>query len=465
MSKYHVISSGMVTRLSLPTITRNRGTITTEVNLMLYGAGKTTVSNNTTFIDSSTNNFTITRNGDAVQSGFNPFSGASNGAGFFDGVGDYLSNGSANLTTTGDITVEFWAYLSSASGYDTALTIGNEASGRWFFGFNNGSPVIDRTGVGTTTFGSAVGINTWYHVAFVRSSNTVSCYVNGVSAGTPTSITGTIGNTSGFYVGAASNASSPFQGYISNLRVVTSAVYTSNFTPPTSPLTAISGTSLLLLMDNYSIVNSTSTNLPISIFGNTAISTVQAPTGMSSSIFFDGAGDYLTIPNNGLFQFGTGDYTIEWWQYQTVLNSFPRIFQIGNYPTAFGVSVESGSFYYWTNTMSAAIRSVSGVYNTWTHFAVSRSGNVTKLFRNGVQLGADIPDTANISNSSTALTIGTETTPGASTYYSGYISNFRSVKGVALYTSNFTPASLPLPTTVTAPLVVTNNIYGVNQIP
>jgi hypothetical protein len=464
MSSVHLARQGFITKSALPSVTRSRGTVTVESNLMLYGAGKTTVSNNTTFIDSSTNNFTITRNGDTVQSGFNPFSGVSNGSGYFDGTGDSLSNGSANLTTTGDITVEFWAYLSSTSGLDVVVNIGNEASARWSFAFNNGAPVVDRSGSGTTTFGGDVGVNAWRHIAFVRSSNIVSCYVNGVSVGTPTSMTGTIGNTSGFYVGAASNSANPFQGYISNLRVVTSAVYTSNFTPPTSSLTAISGTSLLLLMDNYSIVNSTSTNLPVSIFGNTAISTVQAPTGMSSSIYLDGVGDYLTVPNNGLFQFGTGDYTIEWWQYQSNINPYPRIFSIGTYPTAFAVSIESSVFYYWTNTSAATTRAVTGVYNTWTHFAVSRLGNVTKLFRNGVQMGADIPDTANISNSSTALSIGAETTPAPFTYYSGYISNFRSVKGVALYTSNFTVPSAPLQTTFSASLTVTNSIYGVYQL-
>jgi hypothetical protein len=464
MSSIHLARQGFITKSALPSVTRQRGTVTVESNLMLYGAGKTTVSNNTTFIDSSTNNFTITRNGDAVQSGFNPFSGVSNGAGFFDGAADSLLNTFANLTTTGDITVEFWAYLSSASGLDSVLNIGFEASDRWAFAFNNGAPVLDRSASGTTTFGSAVSINVWHHVAFVRSSNTVSCYVNGVSVGTPTSMTGTIGNTTGFYVGANSSSANSFHGYISNLRVVTSAVYTSNFTPPTSPLTAISGTTLLLLMDNYSIVNSTSTNLPVSIFGNTAISTVQAPTGMSSSIYFDGVGDYLTIPNNGIFQFGTGDYTIEWLQYQSNINPYPRIFSIGTYPTAFGVSIESSVFYYWTNTSAATTRSVTGVYNTWTHFAVSRSGNVTKLFRNGVQMGADIPDTTNISNSSTALSIGAESAPGSFTYYGGYISNFRSVKGVALYTSNFTVPSAPLQTTFSASLTVTNSIYGVYQL-
>jgi hypothetical protein len=459
MSLIHLARQGFITKSALPVITRQRGTITAEVNLMLYGAGKTTVSNNTTFVDGSTNNFTITRNGDSVQSGFNPFSGVSNGSGYFDGTGDYLSNASANLTTTGDITVEFWAYLSSVSGYDTALTIGNEASGRWFFGFNNGSPVIDRTGVGTTTFGSAVAINTWYHVAFVRSSNTVSCYVNGVSVGTPTSMTGTIGNTSGFYVGAASNASSPFQGYISNLRVVTSAVYTSNFTPPASPLTAISGTSLLLLMENYSIVNSTSQNLPITVTGNAVISTAQFPTGMSSSIFFDGVDDRVATSSSSEFAFGTGPFTVECYFNRIANNAGnPAIFatSANNLNIFFGptgiIGVFTGSNFFFTTTSTAL--------NTWYHIAISRdSTRATRIFLDGVLIQTF---TENNNYSNMGFIVGNNDTLGND--FNGYVSNFRVVKGAALYTASFTTPSAPLPLTITAPFFASNSIYGVYQL-
>ena len=115
MSKYHVVSSGMVTRQALPSITRQRGTTTGSANVMLYGAGKTTVSNNTTFIDSSANAFTIARSGDTVQSGFNPFSQASAGSGYFDGNGDYLSvaDNSAFEFAAGDFTIEAYLYVSS----------------------------------------------------------------------------------------------------------------------------------------------------------------------------------------------------------------------------------------------------------------------------------------------------------------------------------------------------------------
>lgn len=54
---------------------------------------------------------------------------------------------------------------------------------------------------------------------------------------------------------------------------------------------------------------------------------------MSSLSFLGNATSYLRIPNTDDFDFGTGDFTIEWYQYQTDSNSFPRIFQVGNYVT------------------------------------------------------------------------------------------------------------------------------------
>ena len=114
MSKYHAVSSGMVTRQALPAITRQRGTTTGSANLMLYGAGKTyAIGTNTTFTDSSANNFTVTRNGDTIQATANPFTGSV----VFDGTSDYLSlaNNAAFDFGTGDFTVECFVNFNSIS--------------------------------------------------------------------------------------------------------------------------------------------------------------------------------------------------------------------------------------------------------------------------------------------------------------------------------------------------------------
>jgi hypothetical protein len=164
---------------------------------------------------------------------------------------------------------------------------------------------------------------------------------------------------------------------------------------------------------------------------------------MSSLSFIGNSTSYLRIPNTNDFNFGTGDFTIEWYQYQIDSNSFPRIFQIGSYGvgsgTSIGVSIEGGQLYYWTNGDSAEfVKSLlsSEYKNVWVHFAISRSSGVTKIFMNGISIHS-MNDTNNF-NDSNDLIIGNESIPSDDAAFGGYITYFTWVKGIALYTSNFT---------------------------
>lgn len=158
--------------------------------------------------------------------------------------------------------------------------------------------------------------------------------------------------------------------------------------------------------------------------------------------FLGNATSYLKIPTTSEFDFGTGDFTIEWYQYQTDSNPYPRIFQVGTYTSeslSIGVSIEGGNFYYWTNNTPnfAFYLSPSNYKNQWVHFAISRSRGVTKIFKNGVSLFS-MSDSTHFSNGGNDLVIANETTPSNDTAFGGYITYFTWVKGVALYTSNFT---------------------------
>jgi hypothetical protein len=167
----------------------------------------------------------------------------------------YLSiPASSNYEFTGDFTVECWVnFKNVASVYQSFL--GQYITGLpWAFQLmTNGQLRLVGTfgGVYKEVNSSILSVNTWYHIALVRSGTGTNClkiYVNGVNNGSAT-ITSKVGDgTKINTIGSGDAAGNDrFNGFISNVRYVKgTAVYTSNFTPPTSRLTAIVGTSLLL---------------------------------------------------------------------------------------------------------------------------------------------------------------------------------------------------------------------------
>lgn len=173
-----------------------------------------------------------------------------------------------------------------------------------------------------------------------------------------------------------------------------------------------------------------------------------APTG--GSLYFNGTSTAnLAIANDIDLRFGTGDFTIEWWQkMDSSAVSYPRVFSIGTYSgQSIAVSLEGSStsrtFYAWIS--SANSMETSQNYTTaWVHFAISRSGTNLRVFKNGTQISTTRTNSTNFSDSTNALRIGNETTTSAGASFQGYITNFHWVKGTALYTANFTRPTQPV---------------------
>jgi len=162
---------------------------------------------------------------------------------------------------------------------------------------------------------------------------------------------------------------------------------------------------------------------------------------ITTSASFNGSTQYLTLPASTDWALGTGDFTIEWWQYQTGTGTFPRVFSVGAGPASVAVSIEGGTFYFWENGNFTFSSVLSSYLNAWVHFAISRVSGQTSVYQNGTQIGSTYADTNNINDSSSTLTIGREIS-AFDTYFPGYISNFRIIKGTGLYSG----ASLTVPT-------------------
>lgn len=184
----------------------------------------------------------------------------------------------------------------------------------------------------------------------------------------------------------------------------------------------------------------------------TNVTTVaQSPfAGGGNAYSLNGTSGYLSLAGNSSWAVGTGDFTIEWFQYQTDTSSFPRIFAIGSYPsTVIQCSIEGGTFYAWCSGANS-YGTITSYKNSWQHFAiVRRSGNLY-VYRNGTQISTAKANTTNITNTSSTLYLGVENGGNANTWFGGYLTNFRWVKGLAVYTGNFTTPTSSLTLTASA---------------
>jgi hypothetical protein len=406
------------------------------------------------FIDNSADNLTVTRNGDVTVNSFDPFvpssSYASIGSTYFDGSGDYLSTvGTPINFGTGNFTIEWWVYRITSQGGDRdELPMGGVGGTSFMLGMQAGTLQFGISGTSwNITSSITVPLSVWAHCAIARVGSTVTMYINGVSAGTATMSTNFTGATA-FDIGRRQGASvNNIQVYCSNLRIVNgTAVYTGAFTPPTSPLTAVAGTSLLTCQTNQSVDNSDfldsgTNNVVITRNGNTTQGTFS-PYAENWSNYFDGNGDYLTSAYNANIPAGTGDFTIEAWVYMTA--AFAQNDSIASIVNDWQVSWNAGGFCLMpdgstrlANTNALATMTTE----QWYHVAFARQSGTLRSFLNGT-LAASASSATNFNDSVNGIRVGVNR--GTTNYFTGYISNLRYVKGTAVYTSNFTSPTAPL---------------------
>ena len=289
-------------------------------------------------------------------------------------------------------------------------------------------------------------LNSWNHIAVVRSGSTITGYLNGVAGSTPITSSATFtSNLYGVYVGAgAGNNNAKLGGNVSNLRIVKgTAVYTSSFTPSTTPLTAITNTSLLLSYTNAAIFDNAMMN-DLETVGNAQISTSVVKYG-TGSMSFDGTTDYLQAPTNQIYAFGTGNFTIEFWVYANswtaIASTVVRIAGASDWNCQFN---GSGVMNFYANGSAQLVDSGSPSTGVWTHYAIVRSGTSLKMYRSGTSVASATYATS--IGASNVLLVGCGG-DGNNTLYclNGYIDDLRITKGYARYTANFTAPTAAFP--------------------
>lgn len=206
--------------------------------------------------------------------------------------------------------------------------------------------------------------------------------------------------------------------------------------------------------NGISIIDSSINNITLSTVGNARISTAQSKYG-GSSIYFDGVGDYIYASTNPVYDFGTGDFTIEAWvnlaadniSYHNIAslpwNAGTKALQVRYGDAGFGyklqVTLQSNTV---SSVWSCSLTQTSHK-NKWSHVAFTRSSGVCRLFVDGVlqNINSGINPSTYPSNSFTdnSNIIGNSGIYFGNSSFTGYLDDIRVTKGVARYTSNFTP--------------------------
>ena len=423
--------------------------------------------------DGSTNSHSITINGSTKTEPFAPYdsqtyTAADHGSSYyFGGLGNHVASTSGTGVAApggGDFCLEFWVYPTSSgvsSLFDYRPYNANPASGLLLFKDASNRPYLYSNGAQRILATDGIAVNVWSHVAVTRNSGTHYLYVNGKQqSGTWTdSTTWTTGAyrpifmQSGYH--AAGNSPGNYYnttGNMTDIRLVTgSSVYTTDFTPSTSPLTAITNTQLLLNAERAGIIDKSQSVKTLTLNGDVKSSTTQTKY-LSSSMYFDGTGDYVTLPASNELVMGAGDFTIEAWVYLDSLTDtrggqdgvFVEMRSSGANSTGFVFNCRTSATDFLLNFYTDGGPNVAATglsYSTWHHVAVTRESGTIRLFANGT-VDKTFTKTNNFSDSPN-ITIGQSTLYSSSSIV-GYMSDLRITKGLARYTANFTPPTAAL---------------------
>lgn len=186
--------------------------------------------------------------------------------------------------------------------------------------------------------------------------------------------------------------------------------------------------------------------------GSAQIDTAQSKFGGASLLGYNGSA-YSQVETNSHtdFDFGTDDFTVEWWQRWNSMSTplYQCAFQRG-YNTAGALTVVTGNsdgkyLVIFNNNVVICAESTAGTTGSWVHYALTRSGTTVTLWRHGVASATGTSAT-NLTISKKLAVGGYATDSGADGQaFNGHIDEFRITRGIARYTANFTPPSAPFP--------------------
>jgi hypothetical protein len=197
--------------------------------------------------------------------------------------------------------------------------------------------------------------------------------------------------------------------------------------------------------------------------GTAQVSTAQSVFG-GASCLLDGNSDYLELAESDDWDFGAGDFTIDlrvrYVGESGVMPIFTQWNGAGSYSSYFVINHPSTVWFYWSTNGTNVVGPVSWTWNpstdTWYHIAlVKHSTNKLAFFVDGTRIGSDGTMSDTIYNSSGILTIG-KTGSVTNQWHNGYFDEYRVSKGIARWTSDFTPPTEAYSADVTSGFMTMN---------
>lgn len=197
-----------------------------------------------------------------------------------------------------------------------------------------------------------------------------------------------------------------------------------------------------------SFPDSSNSGHTVTAFGNARVSEAQFKFG-GASAYFDGAGDFLQVPYHTDFDFGDEDFTVEAWVYPETDDSndvyISRYVASGgrSWSLQFALSGLVLNYSFNGTSHSSVSLNAKPTVGAWNHVAGVRNGDTFRVYLNGVGSDPVVASGALASVPSVNLRIGARS--DGQSPYQGWIDEVRITKGIARYTSDFTPPSEPFP--------------------
>jgi len=332
-------------------------------------------------------------------------------------------------------------------------------SGRLYYKINAGA---SSSGSAVSVGGSGANLldGNWHHIALSRHKHNgrLCAYVDGIRVNSQSIYTGRLAPGNYTNVGGGTYTTSGgfrytgnWNGNISQMRLKKGVnIYPQHIRKETlTPTTAFNsartvgnsgGDTKLITCHAATLTDGSASSHTITAVGDAAVSN-WAPNGGMKSVYFDGTGDYLTVPDSADWSMGSGAMTAEAWVWIESYQSHALV--VGQWTSSvawyLGFQGTTGylryQFYNGSSYTDQSANNGQVPLQTWTHIALIKTGSYSAAFVNGDMVHQNTT-TVHPQDSTSVLSIGGTS---ASQRFKGYISNVRVTKGSFLYNVDFTP--------------------------